>query len=301
MLSDAHCHPFDLLPYLPGAEECRRRMNAACAASSWNREQFEYHESLKREAEKDGAPPVFCCFAVHPQLPAGGGAGETQGRIRKELLPLLETLSGEGRLDAVGETGFDLYNDAYRAAEKIQDEIFALHLETALRYGLPLVLHVRRAMHKIFSFTAELKKLPSVIFHSWPGTLGEGEALIRRGVNVYFSFGAPVLGNRKETRRCCALLPPERLLLETDAPYQPPSSLLRFAHKTSKNRRLGDFLPLQQAPGGRTFSGWQDLPLICRGAAELRKEAGGPGGAPEELQALTEANFFRAFLHGDGA
>jgi TatD DNase family protein len=267
VFTDAHCHPFDLLRYLSDAEECRLSMHAACAASAWNREQFEYHESLKAKAEQDA--PVFVCFAVHPQLPAGGGAGETEGRIGKELLPLLETLAGEGRLDAVGETGFDLYNDEYRAAEKTQDEIFTLHLETALRCGLPLVLHVRRAMHKIFARTKELKKLPAVIFHSWPGTLGEAEALLRRGVNVYFSFGAPVLTNRRELRRCCALLPGGRLLLETDAPYQPPR--------------------------GRPFSSWRDLPLICRGAADLRKAAGSAGGTPEELEALTEVNFFRAF------
>jgi TatD DNase family protein len=129
-------------------------------------------------------------------------------------------------------------------------------------------------MHKIFACTGELKKLPGVIFHSWPGTLGEGEALLRRGVNAYFSFGAPILTNRKEARRCCALFPAERLLLETDAPYQPPR--------------------------GRAFSSWQDLPLICRGAADLRKEAGSPGGTPEELEALTEANFFRAFQKPPG-
>jgi TatD DNase family protein len=261
VFTDAHCHPFDLLGYLSDAEECRRSLGTASAASAWNREQFEYHEGLKVKAEQDGAPPVFACFAVHPQLPAD--------RIGKELLPLLETLAREGRLDAVGETGFDLYNDEYRATEKTQDEIFALHLETALRFGLPLVLHVRRAMHKIFARTGELKKAPAVIFHSWPGTLGEAEALLRRGLNVYFSFGAPVLANRRELRRCCALLPGERLLLETDAPYQP----LR----------------------GKPFSSWQDLPLICRGAADLRKAAGSAGGTPEELEVLTEANFFRAF------
>jgi TatD DNase family protein len=278
MLTDAHCHPFDLLkflpdfpdlPDLPNAGECCKDTRTARAASSWNREQFEYHEGLKAKAEESGTPPVFLCFAVHPQLPAGGGAGERAALIGKEFLPLLETLAGKGRLDAVGETGFDLYNGAYRETEKTQDEIFALHLETALQYGLPLVLHVRRAMHKIFACTGELKKAPSVIFHSWPGTLGEGEALLRRGVNAYFSFGASVLSSRRETRRCCALFPPERLLLETDAPYQP----LR----------------------GRTFSSWRDLPLICRGAAALRKEAGSPCAAPEELEAQTEAHFFRAF------
>jgi TatD DNase family protein len=317
VFTDAHCHPFDLLRYLQDAEGCRRSLGVACAASAWNREQFEYHESLKATAEQDGAPPVLACFAVHPQLPAGGGAEETEGRIGKELLPLLETLAGEGRLDAVGETGFDLYNDEYRATEKTQDEMFTLHLETALRSGLPLVLNVRRAMNKIFAHTRNLKKAPAVIFHSWPGTLGEAEALLRRGVNVYFSFGAPVLTNRRELRRCCALLPGDRLLLETDAPYQPARSLSHFVRKTPENRRSGDFLPCklrkqpdnrgffaassaknpqaQQAAGGRPFSSWQDLPLICRGAADLRKAAGSPGGTPEELEALTAANFFRAF------
>jgi TatD DNase family protein len=268
MITDAHCHPFDLLRHLGGAEECRRRMNAACAASSWNREQFEYHEALGLKAREEGAPPVIPCFAVHPQLPA---SEKQAGRpsVPAGLLDLSVELAAAGRLGALGETGFDLYNDEYRASEKAQDEIFALHLETALRYGLPLVLHVRRAMHKVFACTGELKKLPAVIFHSWSGTLGEGEALLRRGVNGYFSFGAPILTNHKEALRCCALLPAERLLLETDAPYQPPR--------------------------GRAFSCWEDLPLISQAAADLRKAAGSPGGTPEELEALVEANFFRAF------
>jgi TatD DNase family protein len=267
MRTDAHCHPFDLRRALPDAEARRRREGAACAASAWNREQFEYHEGLKAAAERDGAPPVFLCFGVHPQLAAGGGGAA--GRIRGELLPLLGARAAEGRLDALGEAGFDLYGGEYRAAEAFQDEIFAPHLETAIRYGLPMVLHVRRAMHKVFALAGGLKKLPAAIFHSWPGTPGEGEALLRRGVNAYFSFGAAILTNHKGARRCCAVFPAERLLLETDAPYQP----LR----------------------GGAFSSWGDLPLVCREAAALRKEAGRPGGSPEALEALTEANYFRAF------
>lgn len=73
MRTDAHCHPFDLRAFLPDAGECLLDTRTACAASSWNREQFEYHEELKAKAEESGAPPVFLCFAVHPQLPAGGG------------------------------------------------------------------------------------------------------------------------------------------------------------------------------------------------------------------------------------
>jgi TatD DNase family protein len=271
MLTDAHCHPADLLSRFPGAEEERRRLGIPCAASAWNQEQFELHEGLAQGAAAEGAPPALCCFAVHPQLPAAG-AERRSGEIRRVLLPLLETLAREGRLDAVGETGFDLYTPAFRDTEAFQEEIFRVHLETALRYGLPLVLHVRRALHKIFAYTKELKRLPSVIFHSWPGTEAEGESLLRRGLNAYFSFGTVICLNHRAAQDSAARFPPERLLLETDAPWQP----LR----------------------GKGNASWGDLPFIALTLAALRREAGSPAGDGEELEGVTAANFFHAFKRG---
>jgi TatD DNase family protein len=166
---------------------------------------------------------------------------------------------------AVGECGFDLYNAQFRETEAVQDEIFAIHLEVALRYGLPVVIHARRAMHKIFAATAILKKCKAVIFHSWPGTLDEGISLLRRGVNAYFSFGNVIRLNHKQAMRCCALFPTERLLTETDAPFQ--------------------------APRGQDFSHWADLPGIIETAAALSSEAA----SAKELEAQIEANFHAVF------
>jgi len=262
-VTDAHCHPWDLREYLEDAESERRETGTAIAASSWNLEQFEYHECLAKKANGDAAPRVFNCFALHPQLSEDGDFFFSDG------IGLLQSLGAEGRLDAVGETGFDLYNEKFRAGEKIQDEMFAFHLETALKYSLPLILHVRRAMHKVFPFTKEMKKLPAVVFHSWPGTRGEGEALLRRGVNAFFSFGSVVLKNHREAIVSAALFPAERILLETDAPYQP----LR----------------------GRAFSSWRDLDAICSCIAGLRKETGSPCATKEELEETTTNNFFTVF------
>jgi TatD DNase family protein len=255
-----------LAELFPEAEAERRARGLVCAASSTTEKEFLYHEGLSQKAGAEGAAPLLPCFAVHPQAP---DPGDDPGRF-KPLLELLENLAARGRLRAVGEAGFDLYNPAFRKTEKLQDELFACHLETALKYGLPLVIHLRRAMHKIFARTGPLKKLPALVFHSWPGTAGEGEALLRRGINAYFSFGGAILLNHKETRRCCAAFPPERLLIETDAPYQP----LR----------------------GREFSRWADLPLILNGMAELRRQAGAFSGTPEDLEKTVDANFRRAFM-----
>ncbi|MDR2069610.1 MAG: TatD family hydrolase [Spirochaetaceae bacterium] len=273
MLTDAHCHPRELLLRFPEAEEERRRLGIACAASAWNREDFICHEALARQ----GAPGLVCCFGVHPQLPAAEAAERlrpgTEGVPPRfsagESLALLETLAREGRLGAIGETGFDLYDQTYRATAARQEELFALHLELAVEKRLPLVLHMRRAMDRVFFYARTLRKLPAVVLHSYSGTLREGLALLKRGVEAYFSFGAPILLNHKTAMEACALLPPERLLLETDAPYQP----LR----------------------GRAFSQWGDLSRILRGAAALRKEAGSPCGTPGEVEAATGENFFRVY------
>jgi TatD DNase family protein len=270
MLTDAHAHPRDLLERFSGAEEERRCLGIPCAASAWNLGEFEYHEELARKARAGGAAPLVLCFAVHPQLPASESpvlkTGPGSGSVFHHLADL-EKLAAEGRIVAVGETGFDLYNQAYRNTEAVQEELFRVHLEIAERYGLPVVLHIRRAMYKVFAYAGALKKLPAVVFHSYSGTFAEGESLLRRGVNAWFSFGAVILLNHKAAMDACARLPQDRLLLETDAPYQ----------------------PLRGAP----FSRWADLSVILRGAAALRGED------PGELEAAVEANWRGVF--GPGA
>ena len=290
MLCDAHCHPFDLAECFPSAEEERRRLGVLCAASATAPDEFEYCMELSRLAKENDAAPLLPCFAIHPQLPANvisqrrkdakSYASSANSSLLsapqrlceshfEESLELLETLAVQGRLAAVGETGFDLYNAAFRETEKLQDKLFTAHLETALRHDLPLVIHARRAMHKIFSNTPALKKCRSVIFHSWPGTAGEGEALIRRGINAFFSFGTTIMLNHREAMRCCAVFPSERLLTETDAPFQP----LR----------------------GREYSAYGDIAQITETMALLRREAGTKGSAAGEIESIVEANFCAAF------
>ena len=108
-----------------------------------------------------------------------------------------------------------------------------------------------------------------MVFHSWPGTRGEGEALLKRGINAWFSFGTVILKNHKAAMDCAAFFPPGRILFETDAPYQ----------------------PLKE----REYSSWRDLDIICRGIAALRKEAGNTASNYEELERITTENFFRVF------
>ncbi|GHU50175.1 hypothetical protein FACS1894200_09510 [Spirochaetia bacterium] len=127
------------------------------------------------------------------------------------------------------------------------------------------MLHVRKAMHKIFAYTPLLKQVPALIFHSYSGTLEDAQALLKRGLNAYFSFGNSILLNHKAAQRACAAVPLTRLLSETDSPYQP-------LH-------------------GNRYSSWQDLPLVLRMMADLRAQAA----VPQEIERIIEENFFAAF------
>lgn len=124
-------------------------------------------------------------------------------------------------------------------------------------------------MDQVFALSRLLSALPSVIFHSYSGTLGEAEALLRRGVNAYFSFGTTIVLNHKQAMTVCAKLPAQRLLFETDAPYQS----LR----------------------GRPYSVPEDLYTIIEAASLLRREAASTVAEKEELERVSDENFRKAY------
>jgi TatD DNase family protein len=271
MLIDTHCHPFDLVRVFPQAEQERRRLGVLAAASACDLEEFTYNEELAKKAIADNAALLLPCFGVHPQLPAvkkEGGESFTDSELI-DSLETLRNLAAADRLSAVGECGFDLYNAAFRETEKTQDALFETHLEIAVNFGLPVVLHVRRAMHKIFAAEKTLSKCKAVVFHSWPGTLEEARSLLRRGVNAYFSFGNAIMLNHKQAIQCCSLLPAERLMTETDAPFQP--------------RR------------GEKYSVWADLRLIIETAVTLRNKAENAVTDAKTLESQIEENFRKVF------
>ncbi|MCL2720423.1 MAG: TatD family hydrolase [Treponema sp.] len=259
MYTDCHCHPYDLAEVFKEYDEERKRLGVLAAASSCFIEELEYIN--------DSFIP---CFAIHPQLPAMY-IKNNELQIEKKLnehLQIINNLAKDKKISAIGECGFDLFNDLYKETESYQDKIFASQLEIALQYDLPIVLHVRKAMFKIFKLSKFLSKCKSVIFHSWSGTYEEAASLLNCGVNAYFSFGNTIKLNHKQAIRSCSLLPADRLLTETDAPYQPQR--------------------------GKQFSSWSDLPLILETAAALRSTVGNII-TKDELEKQIELNFRKVF------
>ena len=160
-------------------------------------------------------PCAFISYGIHPQSPS---LKETS--FVKRELEYLESLLASKKIVAVGECGFDFFTQEFKATAREQENVFEAQLALAQKYNVPLVLHLRKAIEKIFSYSRALKDVRAVIFHSFPGTLREAKSLRNHGINAFFSFGKPVLNGKKSAIDCLSNLPSENLLLETDAPYQ---------------------------------------------------------------------------------
>lgn len=222
MPSDAHCHPYYLNKVFADAEAQRKAFNVRCAASAFSKDEFLYNEALSKKTD---SPRMALCFGAHPQLCAkhkDAPAEEHSKPLAADLsaADFLETLAGEKRISSAGEIGFDLFNKFYKESEPLQRRVFEYQIDIALKYSLPAVLHIRRAMHKVFVYRKELRGLPAVVFHSFSGSPEEALSILRCGINAYFSFGTPVLCRHKKAIRCVKELPLDRILFETDAPYQ---------------------------------------------------------------------------------
>lgn len=201
MYTDAHLHLYDLA----GALKAKPALSAdsVVCSSSWRPEEFAWTEAYAGEFPGQ----VVLSFGVHPQEPSEDGIG------------FLEGLIADKRIAAVGECGFDLYNADFRANLDRQRVVWDIQLDLACRAGLPLIVHCRKAMHLVFADSNRLKRLPSVIFHGWPGSATEAQSLLKRGINAWYSLGKGLLRGDRSLADTARRLPEERLLTETDSPW----------------------------------------------------------------------------------
>ncbi len=156
-------------------------------------------------------PFLYSSAGIHPhesQYVADGW----EERI-KELLLLPKVI-------AVGEIGLDYFYDFSERAS--QRHVFARSLELALSSDLPVIIHDRDAHDDILSMLREYR--PKGVIHRYSGTPEAAEKLLDLG--FYLGFGGAVTySNAKNERETLAMVPMDRLLVETDCPYLSPAGL----------------------------------------------------------------------------
>jgi TatD DNase family protein len=133
----------------------------------------------------------------------------------------LEALLREGGFVALGEIGLDYHYDL--DPEPVQAERFERQLELAEALELPVVIHVREAHEEMAAILGRHPGNRGVI-HSFTGGPAEAERYL--ALDWYLAFnGVLTFRGAPEVREAARLVPAERLLLETDAPYLAPVPL----------------------------------------------------------------------------
>jgi TatD DNase family protein len=169
-----------------------------------------------RTAEEFAA--IVAGVAIHPnEAPKLDQAGE----LARGLAEIERLARSSPRVRAIGETGLDYFRTGAdgRAA---QHESFAFHLDLAKRLDKTLVIHDRDAHADVLAMLDEHGAPERTVLHCFSGDADFARACLDRG--AYLSFaGTVTFKNAQPLRDALLVAPPDRLLVETDAPFLAPT------------------------------------------------------------------------------
>ncbi|HEX2093086.1 MAG TPA: TatD family hydrolase [Longimicrobiaceae bacterium] len=212
---DSHAHLTDerLLPEVDAVVERAREVGVETIVTIGT-----YPDSSREAvALAQRFPGVYATVGIHPHA-AEGATEEAFAAIRK--------LVREPGVVALGETGLDYFYDSSPRAD--QRRSFLWHLELARETGLPVVVHARSADDDVRDILAEARDVTGVLH-----CFSSGRAVLERALEVgwYASFSGMITFKKYEDADLVRMVPADRILVETDAPYLAPAP---FRGKTNE-------------------------------------------------------------------
>jgi TatD DNase family protein len=210
MLVDSHCH-LDFPDFASEIDEVVARAHSAGIGRMVTiSTRVRQHAQVLAIAEKFA--DVFCSVGTHPH-----NAHEELDIDAKALMKIAQ----HPKVVAIGEAGLDYHYD--NSPRDAQAQGLRQHILAARETGLPLVIHSRECdadMTKILQDENGKGAFPAVL-HCFTGGRDLAFAAIELGHYVSFT-GILTFKNSQNLRYIAAALPPDRILVETDAPYLAP-------------------------------------------------------------------------------
>jgi TatD DNase family protein len=163
---------------------------------------------------------LHAAYGLHPMYLSAHRPGD---------LDVLRDWIARERPVAVGECGLDHFVEGLDPG--LQRTYFTGQLELACEYGLPVIVHARRAVEDVIACIRSAGGRGALrgVVHSYSGSAEQARRLFDLG--FLLGFGGPVTYERAtRLRALVATMPLDFLLLETDAPDQPPA-----AHRGERN------------------------------------------------------------------
>ncbi|MFN4281888.1 MAG: TatD family hydrolase [Alphaproteobacteria bacterium] len=211
MLVDSHCH-LDYADYGADRDDVMRRAGlAGVGAMLTISTKLSAFPAVRAVAES--YPNVYCTVGVHPHEAASEGPDADTAK--------LVALAAHPLVVGIGETGLDYYYE--HAPRQAQADSFRAHIAASRETQLPLVVHTRDADADMVAILAEEQgkgAFPGLL-HCFSSGRTVAEAALEQGFYISFS-GILTFKNAVAVREVAEMVPLDRLLVETDAPYLAP-------------------------------------------------------------------------------
>jgi TatD DNase family protein len=166
------------------------------------------YDALRISADNDG---VYATIGIHPH---------NASMVTAEIVDEMERLARQPKVVAIGETGLDYYYD--NSPREQQRQALRLHIQLARRVNLPIVLHLRDAYDDAARIlAAEGGREIGGVVHCFSGDRDDARTFLDLGFDISFS-GIVTFKNADELRAAAAMVPAERFMVETDAPFLAP-------------------------------------------------------------------------------
>lgn len=208
---DSHCHlDFDVLKDdLPGV--IARSKNAGVHLMVTISTRISKFDEILKIAEDN--PEVYCSVGIHPNNSA------EEPEITAEQLVQLAT---HPKVIGIGEAGLDFHYDT--SPPQVQEKSFRAHIDAARETGLPLIIHSREAEDKTLEILQQemAKGRFKPLLHCFSSKKKLAEGGLELGAYVSFS-GIITFNSAQEIRDTAKIIPLDRLLVETDAPFLAPT------------------------------------------------------------------------------
>jgi TatD DNase family protein len=152
----------------------------------------------------------------------------------RNWLQTIEQAVQQPRVVAIGEIGLDYFRKF--GDKKSQIELFITQLDLAAKLNLPVIIHNRDAGHDVLDILRDRLPPRGGVLHCY----SEDAAYAKKALdlNLFFSFaGNLTYRNARNLHETVAVLPPERILIESESPFMVPSE-----HRGKRN--MPKYLPL---------------------------------------------------------
>lgn len=166
--------------------------------------------------------PMLSLSALYPHicLPMAGlhPTSVQPETIENELSELNRQLE-INKFIAIGEIGIDLYWD--KTHQVLQEETFLFQIKLAKKYGLPIVIHVRKSFDEVWRvLKPETGPGLKGVFHCFPGD--ERQAKLVTEAGFLLGIGGVVTFKNSGLQKVVAEVGLKHIVLETDAPFLAP-------------------------------------------------------------------------------